>query len=93
MVTHNRHPSHRDRDVPGLDTVVPLESTAAYNMLDVVNGIVDEGDFFEIMPNYAKNIIVGFARMNGRTVGIVGNQPKSAAGQYNLLRGVLCIYA
>ncbi|KAG7176976.1 Propionyl-CoA carboxylase beta chain-like [Homarus americanus] len=69
-----------DRDVPGLDTVVPLESTAAYNMLDVVTGIVDEGDFFEIMPNYAKNIIIGFARMNGRTVGIVGNQPKFAAG-------------
>lgn len=69
-----------DRDVPGLDTVVPLESTAAYNMLDVVHGVVDEGNFFEIMPNYAKNIIVGFARMNGRTVGIVGNQPKSAAG-------------
>lgn len=69
-----------DRDVPGLDTVVPLETTSAYNMLDVVHGIVDEGDFFEIMPNYAKNIIVGFARMNGRTVGIVGNQPKSAAG-------------
>ncbi|XP_068211556.1 propionyl-CoA carboxylase beta chain, mitochondrial-like [Palaemon carinicauda] len=69
-----------DRDVPGLDTVVPLESTAAYNMLDVIQGIVDEADFFEIMPNYAKNIIVGFARMNGRTVGIVGNQPKAAAG-------------
>lgn len=69
-----------DRDVPGLDTVVPLESTAAYNMLDVVQSIVDEGDFFEIMPNYAKNIIIGFARMNGRTIGIVGNQPKSAAG-------------
>ncbi|KAK7080375.1 hypothetical protein SK128_028404 [Halocaridina rubra] len=69
-----------DRDAPGLDTVVPLESTAAYNMLDVVNGVVDEGDFFEIMPSYAKNIVIGFARMNGRTVGIVGNQPKSAAG-------------
>ena len=49
-------------------------------MLDVVQGIVDEGDFFEIMPNYAKNIIIGFARMNGRTIGVVGNQPKSAAG-------------
>lgn len=54
-------------------------------MLDVVHGVVDEGNFFEIMPNYAKNIIVGFARMNGRTVGIVGNQPKSAAGQFRLL--------
>lgn len=42
---------------------------------------VDERDFFEIMPNYAKNIVVGFARMNGRTVGIVGNQPKVASGE------------
>lgn len=42
--------------------------------------IVDEREFFEIMPNYAKNIVVGFARMNGRTVGIVGNQPKVASG-------------
>ncbi|XP_013787536.2 propionyl-CoA carboxylase beta chain, mitochondrial-like [Limulus polyphemus] len=69
-----------DRMVDGLETVVPLESTQAYNMLDVVLGVVDERDFFEIMPNYAKNIIVGFGRMNGRTVGIVGNNPKSAAG-------------
>ena len=43
--------------------------------------ILDEGDFFEIKPNYAKNIIVGFGRLNGRTVGIVGNQPKVAAGR------------
>ncbi|OQV22663.1 Propionyl-CoA carboxylase beta chain, mitochondrial [Hypsibius exemplaris] len=69
-----------ERAVPSLDTVVPLQSTAAYNMLDVIGPIVDESDFFEIMPDYAKNIIVGFARMNGRTVGIVGNQPKVAAG-------------
>ena len=41
---------------------------------------MDEGDFFEIMPDYAKNIVVGFARMNGETVGIVGNQPLVAAG-------------
>lgn len=43
--------------------------------------VVDEREFFEIMPNYAKNIVVGFARMNGRTVGIVGNQPKVASGR------------
>lgn len=42
--------------------------------------IVDEREFFEIMPSYARNIVVGFARMNGRTVGIVGNQPKVASG-------------
>uniref|UniRef100_A0A8C1G6E9 Propionyl-CoA carboxylase beta chain, mitochondrial n=2 Tax=Cyprinus carpio TaxID=7962 RepID=A0A8C1G6E9_CYPCA len=70
----------RDRLVPGLDTIVPFESTKAYDMLDIVHGIVDEREFFEIMPNYAKNIVVGFARMNGRTVGIVGNQPKVASG-------------
>jgi len=45
--------------------------------------VVDEGDFFEIMANYAKNIIVGFGRMNGRTVGIVANQPRIAAGMYS----------
>ncbi|XGW35238.1 hypothetical protein V3C99_018898, partial [Haemonchus contortus] len=61
-------------------TVVPLESTTAYNMKDVIFALVDEGDFFEISPDYAKNIIVGFGRMNGRTVGVVGNNPKFAAG-------------
>uniref|UniRef100_A0A3B4Z3I2 Propionyl-CoA carboxylase beta chain, mitochondrial n=1 Tax=Stegastes partitus TaxID=144197 RepID=A0A3B4Z3I2_9TELE len=69
-----------DRLVPSLDTIVPFESTKAYDMLDIIQAIVDEADFFEIMPNYAKNIVVGFARMNGRTVGIVGNQPKVASG-------------
>ncbi|XP_004419399.1 propionyl-CoA carboxylase beta chain, mitochondrial isoform X6 [Diceros bicornis minor] len=69
-----------DRLVPELDTVVPLESTKAYDMVDIIHSVVDEREFFEIMPNYAKNIIVGFARMNGRTVGIVGNQPKVASG-------------
>lgn len=69
-----------DREAPGLDTVVPLESTSAYNMMDVITGVVDEGDFYEIMANYAKNIIIGFARLNGRTIGIVANQPRVAAG-------------
>ncbi|TKR81779.1 hypothetical protein L596_015600 [Steinernema carpocapsae] len=69
-----------DRDVPNLDTIVPLESTAAYNMKDVMLSMVDEGDFFEIAPDFAKNIVIGFARMDGRTVGMVGNNPKFAAG-------------
>ncbi|XP_074040600.1 propionyl-CoA carboxylase beta chain, mitochondrial [Leptinotarsa decemlineata] len=67
-------------DVPSLDTIIPSSTTTPYDMLDVVLSIVDERDFFEIMPKYAKNIITGFARMNGKTVGIVGNQPKVAAG-------------
>ncbi|CAM2714494.1 unnamed protein product [Rotaria socialis] len=69
-----------DRLVHSLDTVVPLESTAAYDMKEVIHAIVDAEDFFEIMPEFAKNIIIGFGRMNGRTVGIVANQPKVAAG-------------
>lgn len=70
-----------DREVPVLDGIVPLESTQAYDMGDVILGVVDNREFFEIMPNYAKNIKIGFGRMNGRTVGIVGNQPKVAAGK------------
>uniref|UniRef100_A0A8C0H386 Propionyl-CoA carboxylase beta chain, mitochondrial n=1 Tax=Chelonoidis abingdonii TaxID=106734 RepID=A0A8C0H386_CHEAB len=69
-----------NRLVPELDTVVPMESTKAYDMVDIVHSIVDEREFFEIMPSYARNMIVGFARMNGRTVGILGNQPKVASG-------------
>ncbi|XP_040572064.1 propionyl-CoA carboxylase beta chain, mitochondrial [Lepeophtheirus salmonis] len=69
-----------DKDIPGLDSIVPLESDQAYDMLDVILSIVDYRDFFQIQPNYAKNIAIGFARMNGRTVGIVGNNPKHAAG-------------
>ncbi|XP_009698711.1 PREDICTED: propionyl-CoA carboxylase beta chain, mitochondrial-like [Cariama cristata] len=57
-----------------------MESTKAYDMLDIIHSIADEREFFEIMPSYARNIVVGFARMNGRTVGIVGNQPKVASG-------------
>ncbi|KAJ8917482.1 hypothetical protein NQ315_005531 [Exocentrus adspersus] len=71
-------PCHED--VPALDTIIPPSTTTPYDMLDVIFGIVDERDFFEIMPKFAKNIIVGFGRMNGRTVGVVGNQPKVAAG-------------
>ncbi|KRZ56744.1 Propionyl-CoA carboxylase beta chain, mitochondrial, partial [Trichinella nativa] len=77
-----------DRDVPSLQTVVPLESTAAYNMLDVIYGLVDENEFFEIRPYDGKSIVVGFARMNGRTVGIVANNPKFAAGCLDITSSV-----
>lgn len=69
-----------DRLVLSLDQLVPLDNTAAYDMKEIILATVDERDFFELMPEYAKNIIVGFARMNGKTVGIVANQPKVAAG-------------
>lgn len=70
----------RDRLVPGLDYIIPHSSDQPYDMLHVIGAVVDEHNFFEIMPDYARNIVVGFARMDGRTVGIVANQPNSKAG-------------
>merc|ERR1711931_258868 len=74
----NNDPS--DRLCPVLDDIIPLDNHIAYDMIDVINSIVDDGHFWEIMSDYAKNIVVGFARMNGKTVGFVGNQPKVASG-------------
>lgn len=71
---------YSDREVPSLDTIVPLDSSAAFDMLEVIHNLVDDREFFEIQPKFASNIIVGFARMNGQTVGFVANQPKVAAG-------------
>jgi len=70
----------RDRLCTHLDHIVPLDSTKAYDMRDVIYAIADEREFFEVMPNFAKNIMIGFCRLNGRTVGVVGNQPLEAAG-------------
>ena len=70
----------RDRVEPSLDTLVPENANMPYDMGELVLKIVDEGDFFEIQPDFAKNIIVGFGRMEGRTVGFVANQPMVLAG-------------
>ena len=70
-------PSRAD---PTLDIIVPTDPNVPYDMKLVVKKIVDEHEFYEIMPDYAKNIIIGFARMDGKTVGIVGNQPLDKAG-------------
>jgi len=64
----------------GLRDIVPENANQPYDMRDVVQGIVDEGSFMEIHENYAENLIVGFARLAGRSIGIVGNQPISLAG-------------
>ncbi|TNE73882.1 acyl-CoA carboxylase subunit beta [bacterium] len=63
-----------------LDTLVPENANKPYDMHEVIAGIMDENSFFEIHPHYADNIIVGFARLDGRSVGIVANQPLSLAG-------------
>jgi propionyl-CoA carboxylase beta chain len=69
-----------DRADAELDRLVPAESSVPYDMKDVIRRVVDEGWFFEVHEHWAQNIVVGFARMDGRPVGIVGNQPAFLAG-------------
>jgi propionyl-CoA carboxylase beta chain len=64
----------------GLDTIVPTESNQPYDMVDVISRVVDDGYFFQVQEHFARNIVVGFARMAGRTVGVVANQPAFLAG-------------
>ncbi|HLT20317.1 MAG TPA: acyl-CoA carboxylase subunit beta [Thermomicrobiales bacterium] len=67
-----------------LESIVPLEATRSYEMLDVITHIVDGGEFLEVQPAWARNIIIGFARLDGRSVGIVANQPKVLAGTLDI---------
>ena len=69
-----------DRMEPSLDTLVPDNPNLPYDMKELIHKVVDEGDFFEIQPSFAKNIVTGLARMEGKTVGIVANQPMVLAG-------------
>ena len=69
-----------DRLCPELQTILPESSNQPYDMLDVIRTVVDDGDFFEYFENWAQNIVCGFARIDGRAVGVVGNQPKVFAG-------------
>jgi len=69
-----------ERIEPSLDTLVPANPNTPYDMKELIGKLVDEGDFFEIAPDYARNIIIGFARFEGSTVGIVANQPMVLAG-------------
>jgi propionyl-CoA carboxylase beta chain len=63
-----------------LDTIVPQESNLPYDIKDVIQMVVDDGEFFEVHEHFARNIVVGFARMEGRPIGIVANQPAYLAG-------------
>ncbi len=69
-----------DRAEPSLDTLIPDNPNKPYDMKELILKVVDEGDFFEIQDAFARNIITGFARMEGRTVGVVANQPMVLAG-------------
>jgi propionyl-CoA carboxylase beta chain len=69
-----------DRTDPELDGIVPADSSQPYDIKEVITRVVDEGEFFEVHEHWAKNIVVGFGRMDGRSVGVVANQPAFLAG-------------
>ena len=69
-----------DREDEALDTIVPDNPNKPYNMKDVIRRVVDEGDFYEVQEHWAQNIVVGFARLGGYSVGIVAQQPMILAG-------------
>jgi propionyl-CoA carboxylase beta chain len=69
-----------DRAEEALDTIVPTSATQPYDMHEVIRHVLDEGDFFEVQPQHAGNIICGYGRIEGSTVGIVANQPIVLAG-------------
>jgi propionyl-CoA carboxylase beta chain len=69
-----------DRRATALRAIVPENPNKPYDVKDVINAVVDEGYFFEVQEHYAQNIVIGFARMAGRVIGIVGNQPNILAG-------------
>jgi propionyl-CoA carboxylase beta chain len=73
-----------DRADEKLDTIVPAESNLPYDMKDVIHSVVDDGYFLEVQEHYARNIVVGFARLNGKPVGIVANQPAALAGTLDI---------
>jgi propionyl-CoA carboxylase beta chain len=73
-----------DRSDAALDRMVPDESSVPYDIKDVIHAVADDGYFFEVQEHYAKNIVVGFARLNGCSVGIVANQPAFLAGTLDI---------
>src|SRR5260370_461046 len=78
-------PRRATSDTPGrrdelLNTLVPADPQKPYDIKDAIHAIVDDGYFFEVHEHYAKNLVVGFARLDGRPVGVVGNQPAFLAG-------------
>ena len=69
-----------DREIPQLDTMVPTHSSKPYDIKNVITAVVDDGELFELQNRYAANIVIGFARVAGRTIGVVANQPMVLAG-------------
>lgn len=72
--------SNSKRVTPALNNLVPNDTNKAYNIKDVINKVVDNEEFFEVQPDFASNLVIGFGRMDGRTVSFIANQPNSASG-------------
>ena len=68
------------REDPSLNSIVPEDPQTPYDIKDVIHSVADDGEFFEVHEHFAKNLVVGFARLDGRPVGIVANQPAFLAG-------------
>ena len=77
-----------DRIEDSLDTLIPANPNKPYDMKELIEKVVDDGDFFELQPDYAGNIVVGFGRMEGATVGVVANQPMVLAGCLDIASSV-----
>src|SRR3546814_1234123 len=77
-----------DREEPSLDTLVPPDPTQPYDMKELIAKVVDEGDFFELQPAYAGNIVTGFGRREGHTVGFVAHQEMVLAGGLNIASSI-----
>jgi acetyl-CoA carboxylase carboxyltransferase component len=73
-----------DRSCPALVEMIPDSPNKPYDMKKVITEIVDDGDFFEVFPHWARNIVTGFARLDGHAIGIVGNQPQVLAGTLDI---------
>ncbi len=73
-----------ERRVPELDTLVPDSPREPYDMKEVIRAVVDEAEFFEVFPLWAMNIVIGFARLDGHSVGVIANQPKVLAGTLDI---------
>ncbi len=73
-----------DREDAALDSIVPVVPNQPYDMLDIIHTVVDDGRFLEVHQHYARNILVGFARLDGRSVGVVANQPAFLAGTLDI---------
>lgn len=73
-----------DRVEPSLRDIVPEDPDKPYDVRDVVKLVVDKGRFFEVAENFAQNIVVGFARLGGYTIGVIANQPKVMAGSLDI---------